>query len=151
MACGVKRADKAQAGAGVQGPQQHRGQAVDVRDRQHAVGEVARRQAAQAARDGGHEQQVAVAEHHALGIAGGAGGVDQRRGGCAAPARVRSTVGTQASAHAARHARAHACAPACARACAAASGEAAAVYSSTRAPQWLRIAASSGSSGARSR
>ncbi|MNS66310.1 hypothetical protein D3C72_995190 [compost metagenome] len=49
-----------------------------MRNRQHAVGAVAARQAPQGAGDGGDEQQVAVREHHAFRLARRARRVDQR-------------------------------------------------------------------------
>ena len=73
-----KARHQVQRGARIQGAQGHRGQAVHVRNRQHAVGAVAAAQAAQGAGDGGDEQQVAVREHHALRLPGGTRRVDQR-------------------------------------------------------------------------
>ena len=76
---GIETRRQLQASARVQGAEQHRGQAIDVGDRQAAPGAVLRVQAAQPARGRGHEQQAGVAQHHALGLAGGAGGVHQGR------------------------------------------------------------------------
>ena len=81
--CGQQAIDgkarhQVQRGARIQGTQGHRGQAVHMRNRQHAPGAVAARQAAQGAGDGGDEQQVAVRQHHAFRLARGARRVDQR-------------------------------------------------------------------------
>ena len=60
-----------------QGGHQHRGEADDVRDRQHAVEPILRAHPAHDPRGGGDEQDVAVGQHDALGRAGRAGGVEQ--------------------------------------------------------------------------
>ena len=62
-----------------QSSRQDDGEADDVRHRQHAVDHVLRRGLAQHLRNVCVEQDVAVREHHALGVAGRARGVEQGR------------------------------------------------------------------------
>ena len=70
--------NRVQAAAGIERAEAGGGQPEDMADRQHAIGAVAGSQPAHPARHRGDEQQAAVRQHHALRLAGGAGGVDQR-------------------------------------------------------------------------